>query len=828
MSARKARESAPKICYNEDDESDDNESAGDVDDDDSEDEGTTTKKRPRASNSKVKVPNKRKKNENVQIKKKPRNSIPDDEDSENKSESEAEMDSDSSPPQKKTMRKSVQRKPKIEDDDDDDDDDDGDDNDEDDDGEDADNDEDEVPKIERKKRASSSGKSSIKNSKAQKVKSDPDKASVIPKTKKMGKLERLEEARQAFKWWEAEELPDGVNWRKLEHTGIVFPPPYVRHNVPLLYDGKPIHSLTKAQEELITFYAAMPDDGPQLGNPKTRTVFQNNFFADLKEILPPGHEIKKFEKCDFTRIREHLAIQKELRKAATQEEKLTKKADKESELEKQGFALIDGRLEKMGNFRMEPPGLFRGRGEHPKTGCLKARQAAESVTLNLSADSCVPICDVPGHAWQAVKHDSAVTWLCTWQENVQNQYKYVMLAASSSFKGKSDMEKYSKAILLTKHIEKVRKDYTKKIKSQDAATKQLGTAMWVIDKLALRVGGEKGEDEADTVGCCSLRVEHLSFNPDPNSYEIELEFLGKDSMLYKQNINYGVYGDLGKLVYNNLKSFCKKKNKDKDVFDNLTPQILNKHLTSLMPGLTAKVFRTFNASITLEKELPTIEELEGLSVQEKVGRYNAANRSVAILCNHQKTVSKATEIMFENLNERLEILKSQRDDLIKWKELVRKGKSSQIPLKKADKDVTDAISSQVKEANLAKEAARTMEEKLNATAAVDEAKRHLKEDQKRRMTEKHMFKIGNDPSQDDIERRITRWNEDIRKLEVDIRNRDENKDVALGTSKINYMDPRISVAWCKRCEVPIDKIFAKTLRDKFNWAMAVPPDWKFE
>ena len=41
------------------------------------------------------------------------------------------------------------------------------------------------------------------------------------------------------------------------------------------------------------------------------------------------------------------------------------------------------------------------------------------------------------------------------------------------------------------------------------------------------------------------------------------------------------------------------------------------------------------------------------------------------------------------------------------------------------------------------------------------------------------------------------------------------------------MDPRISVAWCKRHEVPIDKIFAKTLRDKFNWAMAVEPKWKF-
>ena len=32
---------------------------------------------------------------------------------------------------------------------------------------------------------------------------------------------------------------------------------------------------------------------------------------------------------------------------------------------------IDGRKEKLGNFRVEPPGLFRGRGEHPKKGTLK-------------------------------------------------------------------------------------------------------------------------------------------------------------------------------------------------------------------------------------------------------------------------------------------------------------------------------------------------------------------------------------------------------------------------------------------------------------------------
>ena len=48
-----------------------------------------------------------------------------------------------------------------------------------------------------------------------------------------------------------------------------------------------------------------------------------------------------------------------------------------------------------------------------------------------------------------------------------------------------------------------------------------------------------------------------------------------------------------------------------------------------------------------------------------------------------------------------------------------------------------------------------------------------------------------------------------------------------GTSKINYMDPRITAAWCKAVECPIEKVFQETLRKKFPWAMSVPSTWKF-
>ena len=84
------------------------------------------------------------------------------------------------------------------------------------------------------------------------------------------------------------------------------------------------------------------------------------------------------------------------------------------------------------------------------------------------------------------------------------------------------------------------------------------------------------------------------------------------------------------------------------------------------------------------------------------------------------------------------------------------------------------------------------------------------------------------PTHTQVKSRIEMWDKKIATLELSIRNKDDNKEVALGTSKINYMDPRVSVAWCKRNEVPIEKIFSKTLRDKFPWAMAVPPDWEFK
>lgn len=103
------------------------------------------------------------------------------------------------------------------------------------------------------------------------------------------------------------------------------------------------------------------------------------------------------------------------------------------------------------------------------------------------------------------------------------------------------------------------------------------------------------------------------------------------------------------IVYKLLESFTSAKKPGDDIFDRVNPSKLNEFLKEFMVDLSAKVFRTYNASVTLQKELggktenSDIQIKESDAVDSKVKYYNDCNRKVAILCNHQKSVSKKHE-----------------------------------------------------------------------------------------------------------------------------------------------------------------------------------------
>ncbi|EOA92716.1 DNA topoisomerase I, mitochondrial [Anas platyrhynchos] len=94
--------------------------------------------------------------------------------------------------------------------------------------------------------------------------------------------------------------------------------------------------------------------------------------------------IKHLDKCDFREIHKYFVDKNEARKALPKEEKQKLKEAADKIQEEYGYCILDGHREKIGNFKTEPPGLFRGRGDHPKMGMLKKRIMPEDVIINCS------------------------------------------------------------------------------------------------------------------------------------------------------------------------------------------------------------------------------------------------------------------------------------------------------------------------------------------------------------------------------------------------------------------------------------------------------------
>jgi len=526
-------------------------------------------------------------------------------------------------------------------------------------------------------------------------------------------------------------------WTVLQHNGPMFPPEYEPHKIPVIINGTEL-ILPKQAEEYATMFARFIDTDYMQNN-----TFKKNFWKELKPVLPNSLNINSLDQIDFTPIKNYLIMEKNKKDELSKEEKeLAKK--KQTELEDPyRYCIIDGVQQQVGNFKIEPPGIFLGRGNHPKIGMIKKRITPKDVTINLSKDAIIPEPNIPGYSWNEVIHDQSVIWLASWKEEITGKNKYVFTSLDSFFKSKSDESKFDLAKQLKKKANTIRENYENQLSDDNSKNRQLATALYFIDNLALRVGGNKDtKEEADTVGVTSLRVEHITLLEDNI---IKLDFLGKDSVRYCKKVT------VHSQIYKNLQEFISNKNKKDDLFDLITSANLNEYLSSFMEGLTAKVWRTYNASLLFQKELDKVKEEKVAEVDpnEKlnylIAMFNQANTAVALLCNHQKNVDKTIDIMLKKIEDRLKELKKKK--------------------------------------------AKYIEKKQNDKAKKVEAK--------------------------------------IKSLKLKKETKLKMKNVSLGTSKNNYIDPRIIFSFIKKFEIPPEKLFTKTLVKRFEWASKVDRDYRF-
>ena len=470
-------------------------------------------------------------------------------------------------------------------------------------------------------------------------------------------------------------------WTTFKHNGVMFFPPYEPHKIPLLYDGKEIF-LKSDSEEYATIYSKYTGT-EYLQNKK----FRKNFFNDWKKILKKeGHvEIIDFDKCDFTLIYDYLLRKKNEKAEMSSENKEKIKEDREKLIAKYKYATVDGKKQEVGNFLIEPPGVYLGRGCNPLMGKIKYRIFPENITINIDEDSKIP--SLPNYyknnSWGEIVHNHNVEWIASWQDNITGKTKYVWLSNKSNFKSKNDEYKFDMARVLKKNIDEILRINNLNIitPSNDTSVKQLAVCLYLINLLAIRVGGEKNMDEsADTVGVTTLKFENISLE---NDNVLKLHFLGKDSILYKNSVQ------IDSNVYDNIMKFMKNKKKGDQVFDLINSTMLNDYLKEMMPDLTAKLFRTYNSSMLFQEEINKIDEkykdYHKSDKEDKIKNdFILANLSVAKMCNHVKSINKnfseaikkidlqikelklkkeliTDKKRIKKINERIRILKNKRD-----------------------------------------------------------------------------------------------------------------------------------------------------------------------
>ena len=549
-----------------------------------------------------------------------------------------------------------------------------------------------------------------------------------------------------------------MKWKTLQHNGILFPPAYEAHGIKVKIKGESIE-IDLNQEEMIYQWAKKKDTAYAQDK-----VFQKNFTEDFAKTLPSKFKNISYQDIDFSHAYKIVDKEKDLREMMTKEEKkalaVKRKELREKLVQKYGIAIMDGKEVDVANYMAEPPGIFIGRGEHPLRGRWKPRVTAKDVTLNLGKEA-----KVPEGTWGKIVHDNDSMWLAGWTDYLTEKRKYVWLADTAGLKQDRDKEKYEKAVKLSKEIGKIKDQIVKDMKNKDPKISRISTVCYLIYRTAMRVGDEKDPDEADTVGATTLRKEHINITDNA----IEFDFLGKDSVRWKETVK--AEGN-DKQFQENLKRLIQNKKPKDEIFEDITSRHVNAYYSSIVNGLTAKVFRTYLATTVVKNYLKEHDNMKGKTPNEKLYHAKLANLEAAIMCNHKRTIPKTFEDALENKRETLKNINKEQP----WKKTLD-------ALKKAE-SLEDKMDAQKK--NKAKKI-KTLNEQI----------KKQKEKQKER----------------------------IEKLQLQIDLSEKTKDYNIGTSLRNYIDPRIFKAWTNEVGVEWEKLYTTALQKKFLWVQNEKVSW---
>ena len=468
------------------------------------------------------------------------------------------------------------------------------------------------------------------------------------------------------------------------------------------------------------------------------------------------------------------ALTKEQRKALAAERKLQREALKEQ----YGYAGVNRQRVELGAYIAEPSGIFMGRGEHPLRGRWKEGATQSDITLNLSPDAPWPRGD-----WWAIIWQPDSLWVARWQDKLSGKLKYIWLSDTAPVKQKREAQKFDKAIELNTGLHQVRAHIHTALTDSDAKRTMIATACYLIDALCLRVGDEKDEDEADTVGATTLRPEHVTLKEDGFT---EFHFLGKDSVQWHRTIQLPpvVRENLQQLIDNAHPPTSNDGNGDKpQIFPLITSRSVNRFLSVVMPGLTAKVFRTHHATEAVRHNLADAQVVPDDPEYKKWEAVTRANLTAAELCNHTKQAPASLPARLTRMQERETKLQER------------------VALREVQLQERQEALVAVRHEGAEKLAACTTEKQRQRTQ-VSFQKRFERAERSIEVAQERLNKAGMA----------------LGKLQTQMVVNGEKRAWNLNTSLKSYIDPRVVYRWGQQVDYEVlERYYSKTLRLKFAW-----------
>ena len=367
-------------------------------------------------------------------------------------------------------------------------------------------------------------------------------------------------------------------------------------------------------------------------------------------------------------------MSKEEKKRLAMERKVARLERKE----KYGYAEVDGKKLEIANWTAEPSCLFAGRGDHPRRGKWKEGPSEEDIILNLSPDSPRP----PGN-WKDIIWEPEKMYVAKWADKLTSKIKYVWFSDTAFIKQNREKEKFEKAEKLGKNIATIEKHIIKNLDAKDETKRKVATVCWLILKPNMRVGDEKDPDEADTVGAITLRAEHIKID----GCTLHFDFLGKDSVRWEKSMQ------APPAVIRNITHYVKTSKEY--LFEGVDSKKVARFLSQKMPGLTAKVFRTWRCTETVKEELAKSPVMKEDPIYLKKFYAKMANLKVAEVANHKRKVSPKFD---ERLAKKEAKLKEMKLQLNQKKTEGKKTTSLETRIEKKKLDIE--LTKRTKEYNL--------------------------------------------------------------------------------------------------------------------------------